>query len=122
MFGRENIMKLFIISAFTVILASLCMADERPERRTEIVVATFADADPKEEKEKLFVIGNRIYRTIEEVAKRISGSGGYPSFQTHFVIYGTCDLFDPRLNSEEIDILRTASEKAGVLFTYFPGG
>ena len=115
-------MKLIQFITISLSFISICLASDRPERPVEIIVATYASDTTPEKQDRVFVIGNRVYRSFEEVVKRISGAGGYPTFQTRFIINGSCDAMDPIVTSEEIETLTKASDDAGVLFTYNPAG
>lgn len=85
-----------------------------------IRVVSYANSDSSKQENRLLIVGQSAYRSVDELKKLIKLFSSRP--QTHFKIYGTCFPDDPRLTPEELTELKDACTKDGVRFTYFMGG
>ena len=106
-----------------LVLSSVLLfgAEEKmPEKKIEIRVVCYAQSDSSKKENRLLVVGQTAYRSVEELKNFIAT---FPKrSEVQFVVYGTCDASDPRLTSEELSEIKASCIKAGVQFTYFPGG
>jgi hypothetical protein len=114
--ARSRIIAVLVLSA-----AMLCGTEEKKREETvEIRVVAIAGSDSAKKENRLLVLGQSAYRTIEALMKALRGFSGHP--EVHIVIYGACDASAPRLSSGEIETIRQACAKAGVQFTFYPAG
>jgi hypothetical protein len=103
-----------------VVAAALSGAEEKKEEKVEIQLVSF-EHDFGKKAERLFVIRSTAYRDFAALKKSVPGFSRQKPL-VHFVVYGVCDTSSPSFSPKEIEELTEACAKAGIQFTYFPGG
>ena len=100
----------------------MLLAKEKKEIDLVIKPASFYESDPTKTVNRYIIVGNVIYRSIDDLISRIKKEVIHPNYPTRYVIYGDCDVMAISFTKNEIDKIRKACKDAGVSFFYYLPG
>jgi hypothetical protein len=100
---------------------SFVSADRDKADVAEIELVYYADArDPSDKASRLFVTMGQAFRTVDQLnAYLVHFNSGR---RIHFVLHGNDVMPGPTISAAEIEDLVSTCRKAGVWFTFQPGG
>jgi hypothetical protein len=114
-----KLLKLILLTALSI-SAVFAAEKNKPDKVVVIQVVAYARSDVTKAENRLFILGDTAYRNLDELKQAIPAFSENP--EVHLMLYETDISPAPRLTSKEIDELAAACSKAGVHFTYRPGG
>jgi hypothetical protein len=124
-----------LITCCCALLAGCASAPDKPEVRAgsalptlahadesvmSIEMVSYAGLDTSKKGSRLFIFNGQAFRSIEELKQELIRFASDP--KTEIVMHGVDVRPGPEITQEEIDDLTSTCKKAGVWFTFQPGG
>ena len=91
---------------------------------SEIKLASFYKNEKGHESPRMFIVGNTIFRNIDELLEYLSKQENHPSYPTRYVIHSSDIVLEPSRNfsDEEITKIKELCFKKNLRFFHYLGG
>ncbi len=110
-------MKTFAI-LWLSLLASFALGTEAKvlEVRLDVTVVTYAKADPRDEKNRLLIMGQTAFRTFNEFKEAIHDLAKHRGTQYEVVLHRSDVIWAPDLERKELKELKDFCDQLGIRF------